>query len=90
MPSVSSRYRHKVPPGDPHPREITGYSREQLEATNVEAITHPDDLGTSEQALRFTIALVGDARPPVSVDFPGPGALEAWFASFRYPAPAQR
>ena len=31
--------------------EITGYSREQLEATSLEAITHPDDLGEQEREI---------------------------------------
>ncbi len=31
--------------------EISGYSREQLEATNAAAITHPDDLGNSQQEI---------------------------------------
>ena len=31
--------------------EISGYSREQLEATNIEAITHPDDLDSSLQEI---------------------------------------
>ena len=39
--------------------EITGYSREQLEATSAEAITHPDDLGKQEQEIAALIA--GDA-----------------------------
>ncbi len=36
--------------------EITGYPREQLEATNIKAITHPDDLGTSEQEIAALLA----------------------------------
>jgi diguanylate cyclase (GGDEF)-like protein/PAS domain S-box-containing protein len=31
--------------------DITGYSRDQLEATSLDAITHPDDLGTEEQEI---------------------------------------
>ena len=36
--------------------EITGYSREQLEATSSEAITHPDDLGEQEREIAAVLA----------------------------------
>jgi diguanylate cyclase (GGDEF)-like protein/PAS domain S-box-containing protein len=36
--------------------EITGYSREQLEATTSEAITHPDDLGEQEREIAAVLA----------------------------------
>ena len=39
--------------------EITGYSREQLQATTSEAITHPDDLG--DQDREIAIVLAGEA-----------------------------
>ncbi len=35
---------------------ISGYSREQLEATDIGAITHPDDLDTSQQELADLLA----------------------------------
>jgi diguanylate cyclase (GGDEF)-like protein/PAS domain S-box-containing protein len=35
---------------------ITGYSREQLQATNCEAITHPDDLGKQKQEIAAVLA----------------------------------
>ena len=39
--------------------EITGYSREQLEATDPEAITHPDDRGKQQE--QFAALIAGDA-----------------------------
>ena len=36
--------------------EITGYSREQLEASSLAAITHPDDVGKQEQEIARVIA----------------------------------
>jgi PAS domain S-box-containing protein len=36
--------------------ELSGYSREQLEATTFEAIIHPDDLGTHKQEIAALLA----------------------------------
>ncbi|MGA2037089.1 MAG: PAS domain S-box protein [Acidimicrobiales bacterium] len=36
--------------------DITGYSRDQLEATSLDAITHPDDLGAEEQSIGSVLA----------------------------------
>ena len=58
--------------------DITGYSRDQLEATSLDAITHPDDLGAAKQELGRVLAggaaghrlekrLVHAARRPVLV-----------------------
>ena len=48
--------------------EITGYSHEQLEATSLEAITHPDDLGDQEREIAGTACRRG-RRLPVRASF---------------------